>query len=80
MISGHSDVRCATLDHSQDGREYASNCRDLVTVLVPRRGQRVVVTEQLVCAVDQMDVQGSLQLNVIRRTPFQASWEIGCVG
>jgi hypothetical protein len=28
-----------------------------VTVLIPRRRQGVVVTEQLVCAVDQVDFQ-----------------------
>ena len=77
MISRNSDVRCTTLDHSQYGREYASNCRDLVSILIPRGRQGVVVAEQLVCAVNQMDFQGGLQLNLIRATAFQSSGEIG---
>jgi uncharacterized protein YbjT (DUF2867 family) len=48
-------------------------------VLISGGRQGVVVAEQLVCAVDQMDVQGSLQLNLIRTTSLQSSCEIGCV-
>ena len=36
------------------------------------------MTEQLVCAVNQMDFQGELQLNLIRATAFQSSGGIGC--
>lgn len=46
--------------------EYASDRRDLLSVRIPRGRQGVVVTEQLVCAVNQVDFQGGLQLNMIR--------------
>ena len=57
VIGRHGNVRGAALDHAQHRREHAADRGDLAAVLIPRGGQRVVVPEQLVCAVDQIDVQ-----------------------
>jgi hypothetical protein len=48
----------AALDHAQNGREYSADGGDLATILISRRRQREEVPEQLVGAVDQIDVQG----------------------
>jgi hypothetical protein len=60
MIGRNRDVRGAAFDHAQHRGEDASDCRDLHAVLIPRRGQRVVVPEQLVSSVNQIDFHSGL--------------------
>ena len=57
VIGRDGDVRGAAANHAQDRREHAAHRGDFATVPIPRGRQGVVVPEQLVCAVDQMDVQ-----------------------
>ena len=57
VIGRNSDVRGAAADHAQHRRDDASDRGDLAAVPIPCGRQRVVVPEQLVCAVDQIDVQ-----------------------
>src|SRR5437870_12833931 len=45
--------------------EHASDRGYLAPIRIPCGGQRVVVPEQLVCTVDQIDVQAQLQQNPI---------------
>ena len=59
VIGRNGDVRGAALDHAQHRGEDASDRGHFAAVLIPRGRQRVVVPEQLVCAVDQIDVQGA---------------------
>ena len=56
MIGGDGDVRGALANHAEDRREHTPHRRNLSAGVIPDRRQRVVVAEQLVCAVDQMDV------------------------
>jgi len=58
-------VRGAALDHAQHGGEHASDRGYLAPIRISRGGQRVVVPEQLVCTVDQIDVQAQLHQNPI---------------
>ena len=67
MIGRHRDVRGAAFDHAQHRSEDAPHRGYLPAVLVPRGGQRVVVPEQLVCAVNQMDFQGAAPAQPYRR-------------
>jgi len=52
VIGRHGDVRRAAADHAEHRRQYAPHRGDLATVLIARGRKRVVVPEQLVCAVD----------------------------
>lgn len=58
MIGGDRDVRDPAFDHAKHRREHASDSSNFATILIPCGRQRVLVPEQLVCAVDQIDVQG----------------------
>jgi hypothetical protein len=62
VIGCDSDVRGATTDHPQHRRQDTANGRDFPALLVPGGWQRIVVPEQLVCAVDQMDFQSATPL------------------
>ena len=57
MIGRNPDVGCASLDHTEHGGEDAANRSDFPTILVAGGGQRIVVPEQFVGAVDQMNMQ-----------------------
>ena len=57
VIGRNGDVRGAAFDHAQNRCEHASDRGDLLTIPIPRGRQRVVVPEQLVCAVDEIDFQ-----------------------
>ena len=56
MIGRDGNVGRAAANHVQHRPEHAAHGGDLAAVLIPRGRQGVVVPEQLVCAVDQMDV------------------------
>ena len=58
VIGRNRDVRGAAAHHSEDRREHTAHRGNLATVPIPRGGKCVVVPEQLVCAVDQMNVHG----------------------
>jgi protein tyrosine/serine phosphatase len=58
VVRRDRDVGGAALDHAQNGREYTSNGGNLVTIPIACGWQRVEVAEQLVCAIDQINVQG----------------------
>ena len=66
MIGGNGNVRGAAFDHAQHRREHASDRGDLAAVPIPRGRQRVVVPEQLVCAVDEIDLQGESPIRPYR--------------
>ena len=63
LIGRHTDVRRATLNQTQQRREYASHRGHLTTIAIARRGKRVIVPEQFVSAIDQVYVR---QLNQAR--------------
>jgi hypothetical protein len=58
VIGRDRDVRGAAFDHAQHRREHAPDRGNLAAVLIARGRQRIIVPEQLVCAVDQINVQG----------------------
>ena len=58
MIGGNGEVRGAAAQHTQDRREHASNRGDLAAIAIARGRERVIVAEQLVCAIDQKEFQG----------------------
>ena len=51
-IRRDGDVGCAAADHPQHRFENTSNGGNLAALLVPRGGQRVEVSEQLISTVD----------------------------
>ena len=63
VIGRHRDVRGAAGDHAQHRREHASHRADLHAVRVTRRRHRIVVPEQLVRAVDQVNVHAGSHCN-----------------
>src|SRR5712691_8548934 len=71
MVGRNGEVRGAAFDHTQHRGEHSSDCADLATVLIAGGGQRVVVPEQLVCAVDQINVQ-----DMPPRTTLYERWRI----
>jgi len=48
-------------DHAEHGGDHAADGGDFAALGVLRRRQRIVMAEQLVGAVDEMDLQGALQ-------------------
>jgi hypothetical protein len=59
MIGGNRNVRGALFDHAEYRRHDAPNSRDLPALRIARGWQRVVMPEKLVCAVNQVNVQGA---------------------
>jgi hypothetical protein len=47
----------AAVDHAEDGSDDAADGSDLPAAPIARGGQRVIVPEQFVGAVDEIDVQ-----------------------
>jgi hypothetical protein len=70
VIRRNGNVRGAAADYTQDRREHASHRGNLATLPIPRGRQCVVVSEQLVCAIDQMDFHARLQLNITGSAPL----------
>ena len=58
MVRRDADMRGARGHHPEQRPDDAADGRDLAPVAVTRRGERVVVAEQLVGAVDEVDFQG----------------------
>ncbi len=66
----------AAFDHVEHRREDTSDGCDFRSVLIPCGWQCVAVPEQLVCAVNQMDVQGAAP-----RQPYRiGAGSINCQG
>jgi len=59
VVGRDADVRGAAVDHPEHGTDDATDGGDLTAVPVARRGDRVIVPEQFVGAVDEMNVQGT---------------------
>ena len=57
VIGGDAHVRGAAIDHAEDRADDAAHGADLTAVLVARRGHGVEVPEQLIRAVDEVNVQ-----------------------
>ena len=57
VIGRDADVRRAAVDHAEDGGDHAADGGHFPAVGVARRRERVVVAEQLVGAVDEINVQ-----------------------
>jgi len=57
VIGRNPDVGCTFFDHTEQRGKHAANRGDFLTIVIARRGQRVVVSEQFVGAVDQMYTQ-----------------------
>jgi hypothetical protein len=60
VIRGYADMRRSVVDHSPDGVQNTTNGSNLLSLHSLERRDSKEVPEQLVCAVDQMNVQ-SLQ-------------------
>jgi len=60
LIGCHGQMGGAFLDHAEHRSQDPAYRSDLTSLRVPRRGERVKVTKQLVRAVYKMDVQGDL--------------------
>ena len=58
VIRRDGDVSGAAVHHAEDGTNHATDRGDLRAARIPGRGQRVVVAEQLVGAVDEVNVHG----------------------
>jgi hypothetical protein len=59
MIGRDGNMRNAILDHPQQRLENPPDRSNFATVLIARRWQSIVVPEQLVGAVDQINVQSA---------------------
>jgi hypothetical protein len=57
VIGRNRDVGDAVLEHTHEGGKYTSGGADFKAVLIPCGRQGVVVPEQLVRAVDKMNLQ-----------------------
>ncbi len=67
MVGRDADVRRAFVDHAENRAQHAADGGHFATLGIFAEGQRVVVPEQLVSAVNQMDVQGRLGTKGIKR-------------
>ncbi len=56
MVGGDPDVGHSLIDHRQDRAQHAAHGRDLLAVLASRLGESKEMPEQLVCAVNQVNV------------------------
>jgi hypothetical protein len=59
MVGGDPDVRRAAVDHAEHRPDHASDGANFAAAGIARRRQGVVVAEQLVGAVDEMNLQCS---------------------
>ena len=57
VIGGDAHVGGAAIDHAEDGANHAAHGANFTTVLVASRRHRVEVPEQLIRAVDEVNVQ-----------------------
>jgi hypothetical protein len=56
VISCDREVCGAPFDHAQHGRKDAADGSNFSSILITRGGQGVIMPEQLVRAVDQIDI------------------------
>jgi hypothetical protein len=66
VIGSHSNVGGTAANHTQNRPEHAAHRSDLVSVPIAGGRQGVVVAKQLVCAVDQMNVQAATPRQLYR--------------
>ncbi len=66
MVGRHSDMSGALLHHAENRGEHASHGGHLPAVAIADRGERVVVPEQFVSAIDEVNVQRDAPEKTIR--------------
>ena len=66
VISRNGNVCGTAAIHTQNRPEHAAHRRDLAPVPIPRGRQGAVAWEQLVCAVDEMNVQAATPRQLYR--------------
>jgi hypothetical protein len=56
VIGCHADVRGVPIDHSEHGSHDAAHGADLPPLLIDGGGDRIVVAEELIGAVDEVNI------------------------